>query len=38
MMQVFELRWKPYGVLSGIKIHPPNPTGRYLLAFDYMNN
>ena len=46
-MQMFDLRlkkifgWKAGGVLSGvslgIKIHSPNPNGRHLLAFDFMN-
>ena len=40
-MQVFDLRWKPVGVLYavslGIKIQPPDPIGRYLLAVDCMN-
>ena len=41
-MQLFYLRWKPGGVLSGvslgIKINPPDPNGRHLLALDSMNN
>ena len=39
---LFHIRWKPGGVLSGvslgIKIHPRNPNGRHLLAFDCMSN
>ena len=42
MKNMFHLRGKPGGVLSGvllgIKIHPPEPNSRHLLAFDYMNN
>ena len=42
MKNMFHLRGKPGGVLSGvslgIKIHPPDPNSRHLLAFDYMNN
>ena len=41
-MQVFHLRRKAGGVLSGvslgIKIHPPDSNGRHLSAFDYINN
>ena len=39
---MFHLRETPGGVLSGvslgIKIHPPDPNSRHLLAFDCMNN
>ena len=41
MKNMFHIRWKPGGVLSGvslgIKIHPPDPNGRQLLAFDCMS-
>ena len=42
-MQVFDLRWKPSGVLSsvslGIKIHLADPKwSPYSLAFECMNN
>ena len=44
-MQAFDLRWKTsfisheeHGVSLDIKIHPPDPNGRHLLAFDFMNN
>ena len=42
MKNMFHLRWKPSGVLSGvwfgIKIHPPDPNGHHLLASDFMKN
>ena len=38
MKNMFPLRWKPNGVLSGVSlgimIHPPDSNGRPLLAFD----
>ena len=37
MKNKFYLKWK-HGVSLGIKIHPPDPNGRHLLAFDGMNN
>ena len=42
MKNMFHLRWKPSGVLSGvwfgIKIYPPDPNGHHLLASGFMNN
>ena len=41
-MQVLDLSRKPGCVLSvvllGIRIHPPDPNGRHLLAFDRVDN
>ena len=42
MKNMFQIKRKRVGVLSGvslgIKIYPPDPNGRHLLAFDRMSN